>query len=94
MTDCVILAIVLKDELHFVTACSLNRTERIVLYDKVARKFPEFDQLADVEKFVFFFTFKDAQMLTWHGKFLYKSFITEASQRNEYILWKLSRDTR
>ena len=83
-----------EDELHFVTACSLNRTERIVLYDKVARKFPEFDQLADVEKFVFLFTFKDAQMLTWLGKFLYKSFRTKSSQWNEYILWKLLRDTR
>ena len=83
-----------EDELHFVTACSLNRTERIVLYDKVARKFPEFDQLADVEKFVFLFTFKDAQMLTWLGKFLYESFRTKASQWNEYILWKLLRDTR
>ena len=69
-----------EDELHFVIACSLNRTERIVLYDKVARKFPEFDQLADVEKFVFLFTFKDAQMLTWLGKFLYKSFRTKSSQ--------------
>ena len=83
-----------EDELHFVTACSLNRTEKIVLYDKVARKFPEFDQLADVEKFVFLFIFKDAQMLTWLGKFLYKSFRTKASQWNEYMLWKLLIDTR
>ena len=29
-----------EDELHFVTACSLNFTERTVLYDKVAGKFP------------------------------------------------------
>ena len=69
-----------EDELHFVAACSLSRTEIIVLYDKVIRKFPDFDQLADVEKFVFLFTFKDAQMLTWLGKFLYKSFATKASQ--------------
>ena len=83
-----------EDELHFVTACSLNRTERIVLYDKIAKKFPAIDQLADVETFVFLFTFKDAQMLTWLRKFLYKSFTTKASQLNEYMLWKLPRDTR
>ena len=83
-----------EDELHFVTACSLNRTERIVLYDKIARKFTTIDQLADVETFVFLFTFKDAQMFTWLRKSLYKSFTTKASQWNEYMLWKLPRDTR
>ena len=40
-----------EDELHFVTACSLNLTERTVLYEKVAGKFPEFDTLDDMGNF-------------------------------------------
>ena len=52
----------------------MNLNERRILYDKVTGKFPEFEHLGDVEKFVFLFTFDDAQMLSWLGKFLYQSF--------------------
>ena len=77
-----------EDELHFVTTCSLNfTTVRTVLYDKVAGKFPEFDTLDGMGKFVFLFTFKDAQMLTWLGKFLYKSFTIISSQWNSNVMF-------
>ena len=59
----------IADELHLVTACSINVVERI-LFSKVADKYPGFDNLDDVGKFVFWLTFEDAQMLTWLGKFL------------------------
>ena len=61
-------------------------TERTELYEKFAGKFPEFDTLDDMGKFVFLFTFKDAQMLTWLGKFLYKSFTIKASQWNGNVM--------
>ena len=83
-----------EDELHFVTACSLNLTERTVLYEKVAGKFPEFDTLDDMGKFVFLFAFKDAEMLTWLGKFLYKSFTIKASQWNGNVMFVATSGSR
>ena len=83
-----------EGELHFVTACSLNLTERTVLYEKVAGKFPEFDTLDDMGKFVFLLTFKDAQMLTWLGKFLYKSFTIKASQWNGNVMFVATSGSR
>ena len=43
-------------------------------------KFPEFEHLWDVEKCVFLFTFDDAQILSWLGKFLYESFRSTTTQ--------------
>ena len=68
------------DELHLVTSCAMNLNERGILYDKVTSKFPEFEHLCDVEIFVFLFTFDDAQMLSWLGKFLYQSFRSKTTQ--------------
>ena len=68
------------DELHFITACAVNVNERRTLYDKLIDKFPEFEHLCDLKKIVFLFTFDDAQMLSWLGKFLYKSFRSKSVQ--------------
>ena len=77
----------IEDELHLVTACSINVVERRILFSKVADKYPGFDNLDDIGKFVFLLTFEDAQMLTWLGKFLYKSFAIKASQSREIYIW-------
>ena len=77
----------LEDELHFVTACSVNQYERDIFYNKVCQKFPEFSQLDDVEKFIFLFTFDDAQTLPWLGKYLYKSFEVRASLYTHWSRW-------
>ena len=77
----------IEDKLHLVTACSINLVERRILFSKVADKYPGFDNLDDVGKFVFLLTFEDAQMLTWLGKFLYKSFANKASQSSEIYIW-------
>ena len=61
----------LEDELHFVIACSVNQYERDIFYNKVCQKFPEFSQLDDVEKFIFLFTFDDAQTLSWLVKIIW-----------------------
>ena len=68
------------DELHFLTACAVNVNERRALYEKLIDKFPELEHLCDLEKFVFLFTFDDAQMLSWLGKFLYKSLRSKSVQ--------------
>ena len=64
----------LEDELHFVTACPVNLYERYIFYMKLSKKFPEFSEVDDVEKFIFLFTFDDVQTLSWLRKYLYKSF--------------------
>ena len=74
------------DELHLVTACLINVVERRILFSKVADKYPGFDNLDYVGKFVFLLPFEDAQMLTWLGKFLYKSFVIKASQSSEIYI--------
>ena len=53
-----------EDKLHFVTACTINQTERKIMYDKIWHKF-KLSQLL---------IFEDAQTLSWLGKYLYKSF--------------------
>ena len=68
------------DELHFITACAVNVNERRALYDKLIDKFPQFEHLCALEKNVFLFTFDDAQMLSWLGKFLYKYFRSKSAQ--------------
>ena len=59
----------IEDKLHLVTDCSINVVERRILFSKVADKYPGLDNLDVVGKFVFLFTFEDAQMFTWLGKF-------------------------
>ena len=76
----------IEDELHLVTAYSKNFVERRMLFSKVADKYPGFDNLDDVGKFVFLLTFEDAQMFTWLGKFLYKSFATKTLQSDEIYI--------
>ena len=68
------------DELHFITARAVNVNERTTVYDKLIDKFPELEHLCDLVKFAFLFTFDDAQMLSWLGKFLYKSFRSKSVQ--------------
>ena len=58
----------------------MNLNERRIFYDKVTGKFPEFEHLGDVEKIVILFTFDDAQMLSWLGKFLYQSSRSKTTQ--------------
>ena len=68
-----------EDELHFVTACAINRTGRKIMNDKICFQFPKLSQLNGEEKFIFLFTFADAQTLSWLGKNVYKSFLVRVS---------------
>ena len=59
--------------------CTINRTERKIIYEKNCLKFPKFFQLKDEKNFIFLFTFEDTQTLSWLGKYLYKSFLIRVS---------------
>ena len=73
---------VLEDELHFVTNCKINEVERFDLDLKVRRFNPNYIHLNNSEKFVYLMSNKNSTILTWLGKFLYKSF----KVRSEYLM--------
>ena len=64
----------IENEEHFVTNCQINDAERQLLFTKISSKFPAFAQLNHHEKFIYLMSCNDRQILTWLGKFLYKSF--------------------
>ena len=64
----------IENEEHFVTNCQINDAERQLLFIKISSKFPAFAQLNHHEKFIYLMSCNDRQILTWLGKFLYKSF--------------------
>ena len=64
----------IEDERHFVMECPLYRDERCVLLSKVSNNNPTFSILSTQEKFVYLLSCKDAQILTWLGKFLHLVF--------------------
>lgn len=65
---------VIENEEHFVTSCEINADERQSLFHKITSKEPSFRTLDNLEKFIFLVSSNDNQVITWFGKFLYKSF--------------------
>ena len=72
---------VIEDERHFILDCTLYKKERHIFLCKVSNKNPMFPALTTEEKFVYLLAYKDAQMLTRLGKFLYHIF----DKRNKYL---------
>ena len=72
---------VIEDERHFILDCTLYKEERHIFLCKVSNKIPMFPALTTEEKFVYLLASKDAQILTWLGKFLYHIF----DKRNKYL---------
>ena len=64
----------LEDEQHFVMYCTDNNTIRQELFSKITNVDPTFTSLDNEAKFIYLFNNNDAQILTWFGKFLDKSF--------------------
>ena len=73
----------IEDERHFVMNCILYEEERCMFFYKVTRKEPMFSAMSTEEKFISLMSSKDAQILTWLGKFLFQIF----RKRNEYFKW-------
>jgi hypothetical protein len=65
---------VVEDEMHFITACINNRSERDHLYRKISNFNPQFLTLSNSDKFVYLFGNSESRILTWLGKFIFKSF--------------------
>ena len=71
----------IENEIHFVTNCTINSVLRCELYGKIRAKNYNFDTLNDKDKCIYLLKSEDVQVLTWLGKFVYKSFI----MRDQFI---------
>ena len=69
----------IDDEMHFITNCKINQVERDILYSNIMQVDKSFTELHATDKFVYLFSSRNPQILTWLGKFIHKSL----SARNE-----------
>ena len=65
---------VVDDEIHFVTSCCINETQRLSLYQKLITVDPEFTLLSNKDKFVYLMANRNQTVITWFAKFIYHSF--------------------
>ena len=70
-----------EDERHFLIDCLLYDEQRQCLFSKIITKDDTFCHLSGEDKFIYLLTSGDQQILTWVGKFIYRSF----EQREIYI---------
>ena len=60
----------------------INTDERSRLFTKETRVYPAFESLPNVEKCRFLLSSQDNQIITWVGKFIYKSFALRSESLN------------
>ena len=60
-----------ENEIHFLTQCKIFDTERMLLYQQISQKFPDFSALDSFCKFQFMLTFHDENLLNLVAKFVY-----------------------
>ncbi len=65
---------VLEDEMHHVTACTLNSKQREHLYREVLKYEPNFLSYSNAKKFKFILQTRERKLLQAFGMFLYKSY--------------------
>ena len=65
---------VIEDETHFIMNCSINEKLRKDLFENFSSVNCEFIRMSESEKIHYIFNNDDRKLLTWFGKFLYKSF--------------------
>ena len=65
---------VVDDEIHFVTSCCINKTQRLSLYQKLFTVDPEFTLPCNGDKFVYLMANRNQTIITWFTKFMYHSF--------------------
>ena len=63
-----------EDEIHFVTQCTINVNERVLLEAKISNICPFYFAFNSQQKFEYLNKSNDARILTWYGKFLHNSF--------------------
>ena len=76
-----LLCKLVDDEIHFVTSCCINETQRLSLYQKLITVDPEFTLLSNEDKFVYMMANRNQTVTIWFAKFIYHSF----HSRNEKL---------
>ena len=61
----------IEDEVHFLTACTSYLNDRATLFERINEKHAHFENLNNIDKFIFLMTNKDAQILSWTAKFIH-----------------------
>ena len=61
----------IEDEKHFLIKCKFISTERVKLFEKIYKLYPNFENSCDDEKCIFLMTNNNAQILSWTGKFIH-----------------------
>ena len=61
----------IENEIHFLTECKILETERVLLYQQILQKFPDFSYLDNFCKFQFMLTFHDKELLNLVAKFIF-----------------------
>ena len=69
----------IEDEKHFVLSCKKNEIERLELFQKISGGNEDFMNLTSDEKYYHMFTNSDPYILSWLGKFLYRSLVKRNS---------------
>ena len=64
-----------EDEKHFVLSCKKNEIERLELFQKISGRHEDFINLTSDEKYYYMFTNSYPYILSWLGKFLYRSLV-------------------
>ena len=63
-----------EDGINFLINFKLYEAERLRFFSNLMTKIRNFNELDDVEKFILLMSSEDNQIVTWTGKFIYKSF--------------------
>ena len=69
----------IDDEMHFIANCKINQVDRDIFYTKIMQVDQSFMVLHATDKFVYVFSSRNPQIMSWLGKFIHKSL----SARNE-----------
>ena len=70
----------IEDEIHFLINCSKYKVERTILFEKIARIYPNFNAIPDDKsKFIFLMTQENIDVTKMMAFFLKKSFETRSS---------------
>ena len=80
-----------EDEVHFMLDRRINSDEWAHFFTKMTRAYPDFESLSNIKKYDFVLSNQDNQLMTWTGKFIYKSFARRSGILNGlksfYYIW-------
>ena len=83
----------IDNEMHFIMNCKMNQVERDIFYSNMMQVDQSFMDLHATDMFVYVFSSRDPQILTWLGKLIHKSLSARNESQYGYPLTPLSFNT-